>query len=121
MVNAYLAQCPHKINATKCLRESTKKHEPSHYIRQIEDKLDNIYEHNTTDTYLTEMAVNNILEGQNRQDPYKLTLIRTERMNNEDYDLRVDVVFERLIVQAIRNQLEKGSDHDYTLLILENL
>ena len=54
-------------------------------------------------------------------DPYFLTDVRNSQRDNVSYEVEVDVEFERLIINAIRNHIKQGSDQDFTVLILENL
>ena len=68
--------------------------------------------------------INQILKksgAKDKTDPEKLTEIRNGQRCNDKYVLEVDVGFEKLIVKAVRDQLEKGTDKDYTVLIIENL
>ena len=71
-----------------------------------------------------DLTINQILKNhgvKDKTDPFVLTEVRNSQRDNVLYELEVDVGFENLIINAIRNNIEKGVDKDYTVLIIENL
>ena len=84
-------------------------------MRQIQSKLSDKN---------VDLTINQILKNhgvKDKTDPHVLTEVRNSQRDNVLYELEVDVGFENLIINAIRNNIEKGVDKDYTVLIIENL